>query len=38
VTWSATFEADGPPANEAVALLEGALAANGLALKQLLER
>jgi hypothetical protein len=38
VTWSASFEADGLPASEAVALLEGALAANCLALKQLLER
>ena len=34
VTWSATFEVDGLPASEAVALLEGALAANCQALKQ----
>jgi hypothetical protein len=38
LTWSATFEADGLPPSEAVALLEGALAANCLALKQFLER
>jgi hypothetical protein len=36
--WSATFEADGVPAEEAQKLLEDALAANCLALKQLLER
>jgi hypothetical protein len=36
--WSATFEADGLPANEAVELIEGVLAANCVALKQLLER
>ena len=36
--WLATFEADGLPASEAVALLASALAANGLVLKQLLER
>ena len=36
--WSATFEADGLPAEEARELLEDALAANCLALKQLLER
>ena len=38
LTWSATFEPDGIPANEAVDLMEGALAANCLALKQLVER
>jgi hypothetical protein len=38
VEWSATFEADGPPAHEAVELLEGALAANCRALKQLFEQ
>ena len=38
LAWSATFQPDGLPASEAVALLEGALAANCLALKQLLER
>jgi hypothetical protein len=36
--WSVTFEPDGLPESEAVALLEGALAANCLALKQVLER
>jgi hypothetical protein len=36
--WSATFDADGLPASEAVDLLEGALAANCLALKQFVER
>ena len=36
--WSATFEPDGLPEREAVELLEGALADNCLALKQLLER
>ena len=36
--WSATFEPDGLPASEAVELMEGALAANCLALKQFLER
>ena len=35
--WSATFEADGLPASEAVEMLEGALAANCLALKQFME-
>ena len=35
--WSATFEADGLPANEAAELMEGALAANCLALKQFME-
>jgi hypothetical protein len=38
VTWSATFEADGLPASEAAEMLAAALAANCLALKQLLER
>jgi hypothetical protein len=38
LAWSATFEADGLPASEAVDLLEGALAADCLALKQFLER
>jgi hypothetical protein len=37
LAWSARFEADGLPAGEAVALLEGALAANCLALKQHME-
>jgi len=36
--WSATFEADGLPASEAAELMEGALAANCVALKQFLER
>jgi len=35
--WSATFEADGLPRSEAVEMLEGALAANCVALKQFLE-
>ena len=35
--WSATFEADGLPANEAKELMEAALAANCLALKQFME-
>jgi carbon monoxide dehydrogenase subunit G len=35
--WSATFEADGLPAQEARELLEDALAANCLALKQFME-
>ena len=35
--WSATFEADGLPTQEAVELLEDALAANCLALKQFTE-
>lgn len=38
LTWSASFQPDGIPANEAVEMLEGALAANCLALKQLLEQ
>lgn len=37
VAWTATFEPIGLPENEAVELLEGALTANGLALKQFLE-
>jgi len=36
--WSATFETDGLPASEARDMLEGALATNGLALKQFIER
>jgi len=36
--WSATFQAAGLPASEAQEMLEGALAANCLALKQFLER
>jgi hypothetical protein len=35
--WSATFEADGLPADEAREMLESALAANCLALKQYME-
>jgi hypothetical protein len=35
--WSATFEADGLPADEVRDMLESALAANCLALKQFLE-
>jgi hypothetical protein len=35
--WSVTFEADGLPASETVELMEGALAANCLALKQFME-
>lgn len=38
VEWSATFEADGLPADEAQKMLESALADNCLALKQFLER
>ena len=38
LSWSATFEADGLPASEAVDLLEGALTANCLALKRVCER
>ena len=38
VEWSATFEADGLPADEARDMLEGALTANCLALKQFMER
>ncbi len=37
LTWSAIFQPTGIPANEAGDLLEGALAANGLALKQFME-
>ena len=37
VEWSATFEADGLPADEARDMLEAALAANCLALKQFME-
>ena len=37
VTWWATFEADGLPVSEAVALLEGALQENCLALKRFIE-
>jgi len=36
--WSATFDPDGLPESEAVELLEGALAANCLALKEFLDR
>lgn len=36
--WSATFQPNGLPASEAVDLLEGALAANCLALMQFMER
>jgi hypothetical protein len=36
--WSATFEADGLPADEAREMLEGALTANCLALRQFMER
>ena len=35
--WSATFEADGLPASEAAELMEGALAAHCVALKQFVE-
>jgi hypothetical protein len=38
LAWSASFQPDGLPESEAVALLEGALTANCHALKQLLER
>ena len=37
LAWSMTFQPDGLPESEAVDLLEGALAANGLALKQFME-
>ena len=37
LAWSATFEPDGIPESEAVALMEGALAENCLALKQFME-
>ena len=36
--WSATFEADGLPEDEAREMLEGALSANCLMLKQFMER
>lgn len=36
--WSATFESDGLPADEAREMLEGALKANCLLLRQFLER
>ena len=35
--WSATFEADGLPASEAAGLMEGALAANCVALMRFME-
>ena len=38
VEWSATFEADGLPADEARHMLESAMEANCFALKQFLER
>ena len=38
LAWSATFQAAGIPASEAQEMLEGALAANCLALKQFLEQ
>lgn len=39
LTWSAvTFRPDGLPADEALALLEGALTENCLALKQIMDR
>ena len=37
IEWSATFEADGLPADEARDMLEAALTANCLALKQFME-
>jgi hypothetical protein len=37
LVWSSTFNATGIPEDEAVALLEGALAANCLALRQFME-
>jgi hypothetical protein len=37
LAWSASFQPDGLPTREAVTLLKGALTANCLALKQLLE-
>jgi hypothetical protein len=37
LAWSATFEPDGIPASEAMEMLEGALAANCVALKQFME-
>lgn len=38
LTWSVTFQPDGLPADEALALLEGALTENCLALKQIMDR
>lgn len=38
LAWTATFQPDGLPENEAVDLLEGALVANCRALKQFVER
>jgi hypothetical protein len=38
LVWSASFQPEGIPVSEAVDLLEGALAANCLVLKQFLER
>jgi len=38
LSWSASFQPDGLPESEAVALLESALAADCVGLKQLLER
>ena len=37
LAWSATFESDGLPVSEAAELMEGALAAHCMALKQFLE-
>ncbi len=37
LAWSVDFQPEGLPESEAVALLEGALAANGLALKRFME-
>ena len=37
LAWSATFQANGIPVSEAVEMLEGALSANCLALKQFME-
>jgi len=36
--WSATFQADGIPVSEAVEMLEAALSANCISLKQFMER
>jgi hypothetical protein len=38
LTWTASFQPTSLPANEAVALMEGMLAGNCQALKQLMER
>jgi hypothetical protein len=38
LVWSSTFEPDGIPASEAKQMLEGALSANCLAVKQFMER